>query len=379
MAADRDRLGPPGHGLGDRRADDRLAENGAVEDVTDRAVRRPPLERGKGRVSLEGKGWKRRPAQEPGRTICLSLNSSTRASSGVMVAHCEEAGKAADTSACRSGTSRRARHGESNGRRPPCCAPRAVDKRGQKGRLPWTDLDADVVLLDGLSALDSDAVVGPVALLHAEVKVLDVELEVGQDQLRRGRAGSTSQRIGNEARGRSVVLAPKERGERRARETRKRQTFIRPDSCQLARDVRTSSRIFFQMMRVISSPSSSTTGLATWILASAWRMAADVAKAGGADPRGDRSVCAGRGSHSCVQEHLALKKTAGDEKRASGSPPRQVGGSRASARQPAEGGYAPREGTEPARRGDRTAREGRRPKASMARRSLRDGRRKGGV
>lgn len=52
---------------------------------------------------------------------------------------------------------------------------------------------------------------------------------------------------------------------------------------------RTSSRIFFQMMRVISSPSSSTTGLATWILASASRMAADVAKAAGR-----RGRCAGQ-------------------------------------------------------------------------------------
>ena len=42
MTADDDRLRPTGDELGDVRADDRLAEHDAAEDVADRAVRRPP-------------------------------------------------------------------------------------------------------------------------------------------------------------------------------------------------------------------------------------------------------------------------------------------------------------------------------------------------
>ncbi len=43
--------------------------------------------------------------------------------------------------------------------------------------------DADAVLLDGVGGVDGDLVVGLVAVFHAEVEVLQVDVEVGQDQL----------------------------------------------------------------------------------------------------------------------------------------------------------------------------------------------------
>ena len=65
------------------------------------------------------------------RHICFRPNSSTRASSGVMVAH----------------------------------------------------FTPDAVSLDGVGGVDGDLVVGPVALLDAEVVVFQVDVEIGQDQL----------------------------------------------------------------------------------------------------------------------------------------------------------------------------------------------------
>jgi len=44
-------------------------------------------------------------------------------------------------------------------------------------------LDADVVLEDGLSAIDRDLVVGLIALLDAQIKVEQLDVEVRQDQL----------------------------------------------------------------------------------------------------------------------------------------------------------------------------------------------------
>ena len=44
-------------------------------------------------------------------------------------------------------------------------------------------LDADAVLLDGVGGVDRDLVVGGVAVLDAEVVVLQVDVEVRQDQL----------------------------------------------------------------------------------------------------------------------------------------------------------------------------------------------------
>ena len=44
-------------------------------------------------------------------------------------------------------------------------------------------LDADAVLLDGVGRVDGDLVVGLVALLDAEVEVLQVDVEVREDQL----------------------------------------------------------------------------------------------------------------------------------------------------------------------------------------------------
>ena len=44
-------------------------------------------------------------------------------------------------------------------------------------------LDTDGVLLDGLGGINSDLVVGLVAVLEAEVVVLEVDIEVGVDEL----------------------------------------------------------------------------------------------------------------------------------------------------------------------------------------------------
>jgi hypothetical protein len=73
-----------------------------------------------------------------------------------------------------------------------------------------------------------------IAMLEAQVIVLDIELEVRKDELSKG---AQSVRV-------SVSLSTTPRRNER----------------------RTSSRIFFHMIRVISSPSSSTTGFFTTIL-----------------------------------------------------------------------------------------------------------------
>ena len=44
-------------------------------------------------------------------------------------------------------------------------------------------LDADLAVLDGLGSVESDFVVGLVPVLDAQVEVLDVEVEVGVDQI----------------------------------------------------------------------------------------------------------------------------------------------------------------------------------------------------
>ena len=104
VAADDDRLVPAGHEARDVRDDDRLAEDHAAEDVADGAVR--------------------------ARHIFFRPNSSTRASSGVMVAHLTPT---------------------------PCFW------------MAW-------------AAVDRDLVVGRVAVLDAEVVVLEVDVEVRVDQ-----------------------------------------------------------------------------------------------------------------------------------------------------------------------------------------------------
>src|SRR6185369_13019446 len=53
-------------------------------------------------------------------------------------------------------------------------------------RLVWRDgraLDGNAVLLAGIGGVDRDLVVGLVAILHAEVVVFEVHVEVGVDQL----------------------------------------------------------------------------------------------------------------------------------------------------------------------------------------------------
>lgn len=44
-------------------------------------------------------------------------------------------------------------------------------------------LDTDVVLLASLSGVESNLIVGSVTVLHAEIEVLDVKIEVGEDKL----------------------------------------------------------------------------------------------------------------------------------------------------------------------------------------------------
>lgn len=44
-------------------------------------------------------------------------------------------------------------------------------------------LDTDVVLLAGLSCVEGDLIVGSITVLHTEIEVLDVEIEVGVDEL----------------------------------------------------------------------------------------------------------------------------------------------------------------------------------------------------
>jgi hypothetical protein len=74
-----DGLDPPRDRLRDALQHDRLAEHCSAKDVTD-------LEACQARGRANGRQPRTVPLGE--RHICLSLNSSTRASSGVMVAHC---------------------------------------------------------------------------------------------------------------------------------------------------------------------------------------------------------------------------------------------------------------------------------------------------
>lgn len=146
VAADDDGLGPAGDGLGNLLDDDRLAEDGAAENVADRAVRGLRVSARVSVVVRAERDW----ARLTGRTfhIFLSLNSSTRASSGVIVAHCD--------ALVSTRTSRSERR---------------------------THLDADAVLEDGLGGVDRDLIVGLVAVLESEVVVLDVDVEEGEDEV----------------------------------------------------------------------------------------------------------------------------------------------------------------------------------------------------
>jgi hypothetical protein len=47
-------------------------------------------------------------------------------------------------------------------------------------------LDADLVFLDGVCAVDSDLIVSGITVLDAQVEVLDVEVKVGVDELKGG-------------------------------------------------------------------------------------------------------------------------------------------------------------------------------------------------
>ena len=82
MTANDDGLYPARNGLWDLLEDDRFAKDGAAEDVADL-----------GNDCWAGVSWKEKSRGERLTVpfglfhICLSLNSSTRASSGVMVAH----------------------------------------------------------------------------------------------------------------------------------------------------------------------------------------------------------------------------------------------------------------------------------------------------
>ena len=44
-------------------------------------------------------------------------------------------------------------------------------------------LNADLACLDGMSSIKGDLVIGGVTVLDAQVKILDVDIEVGEDQL----------------------------------------------------------------------------------------------------------------------------------------------------------------------------------------------------
>lgn len=45
-------------------------------------------------------------------------------------------------------------------------------------------LDTDLALLDGSSGVQSDLIIGLITILHAEVKVLDVNVQIGNNELR---------------------------------------------------------------------------------------------------------------------------------------------------------------------------------------------------
>jgi len=79
-------------------------------------------------------------------------------------------------------------------------------------------LDADVGAEDGICGVDGDLVVGGVAVLDAEVKVLDVEVEEGEDELvldvlpddpAKEEKGSELRRVGDREESRNDVAAPR--------------------------------------------------------------------------------------------------------------------------------------------------------------------------
>lgn len=47
-----------------------------------------------------------------------------------------------------------------------------------------TDLDTNAILFDGLCGIDRDLIVSLITVFDAQVIVLDVQVEVGQDQLK---------------------------------------------------------------------------------------------------------------------------------------------------------------------------------------------------
>ena len=93
VAADDDGLDPSWDGSGNTFEDDWLAEDGAAEDVADLGTRERATsgrEMGEGTGRQEGKpayGSEVRTVPFGERHICFNLNSFTRSSSGVIVAH----------------------------------------------------------------------------------------------------------------------------------------------------------------------------------------------------------------------------------------------------------------------------------------------------
>lgn len=51
-------------------------------------------------------------------------------------------------------------------------------------------LDADVVLHDGLSSLNGNAIISGITALHTKIKILDIDIEVRVDKLRSAKIGS---------------------------------------------------------------------------------------------------------------------------------------------------------------------------------------------
>jgi len=139
------------------------------------------------------------------RHICFRLNSFTRASSGVMVAHC--AGRGASRPRLLPAQTRRAAHAgtraspsvqarldahaiflRAHTRASAACLPsqpgaRPSGPRAVRGQPAARGQAADLYRLRGVHG---DLVVCGVAVLDSQVKVLDVQVQVGQDELRAG-------------------------------------------------------------------------------------------------------------------------------------------------------------------------------------------------
>jgi hypothetical protein len=96
-----------------------------------------------------------------------------------------------------------------------------------------------------------------IPVLHAQIVILEVDIQVGQDELRPSPKPETIQSYIQDQLiifPNASTIKPKESATRR----------VRRGEGETAR--RTSSLIFFQMILVISSPSNSTTGFLTLIL-----------------------------------------------------------------------------------------------------------------